>query len=1258
MSADPQPHSVGTGRPAVPDPPIIVVIRAGTELMRLRLERSPVRVGRSPNNELVLDDRLVSRHHATIVEEGGHWWIRDAGSRKKLRVAHRTVSQHPLQDGDRVGIGPFQMLFLESSRSPAALAGPALTQPAEAESARSPGAHPSPLGASTLEIPGYRIVREIGRGGMGRVYEAVQQAFERRVALKVMLQGPFSAPKARKRFEREARIIGQLGHANIVKVHDFGEHAGCYWLSMELIEGLPLHQASGEMKLTLEQRLAAMAATCEAVGFAHARKVVHRDLKPGNILLSPDGQPHVLDFGLAKMDGLHLHEETLSQPETLLGTPAYMSPEQTERDPTKIDARSDVYSLGVVLYQLVTGQFPYDVQCRIDQLVHNIATVDPTPPSQVSGEVDAELETIILKALAKDPQDRYGDAAEMAADLRRRLAGQAGETSRAARTPSLRQALLRPRYRLIGAAVLATGVLVSVLALPALTRRGSRQTNGTADMAVAPAVSPAATPASMPALSPTSAPVSTPTSVPASAPASAPAVPRASPPVGALPSKEQLAADDEQGAQQRLTQLESSVDSQAYSRAYWVLRTLREHYAHTQVVKQAGVKLARVAVPILANVDEKKLIDRQQYWLAPPPHTAEWTAAEHRARQLLEKEADTWAGFILLRVVLQDEQAEGGYELRPSGVMVALPDDKWTRAGWRSSGGVLILGRKKGVHGAARARIEIGALHHYSPSLDLDFQEGQVVELGELVVGLPPRSERGTLVVTVRPEGAFEATGTSVVLGRWFAAREANRWALDDMNRCVVGDVAAGECALRCEGTFVTPPRRHAAVIRAGAITEVTLAALARRSVEIEWRFRDAANEGAWHSGITQVVTGSNACIPRNQGGAARCRLVVSDWDGSQCNIGAQNANLLRWPKAEFPADSELPTDKEFQRAAGQPAQPLEVGAVYVVRPTHGAWQALARVRSLGVAALAEPGATEPVEDSDEPPPEEESPRVGESPPPAKPGEVEQPQPSVPTPAPAVPSPHAAASKKELTLDLGGGAMLELVLIPAGEFMMGSPDSEQGRDSGEGPLHPVRISRAFYMGKYEVTQAQWQAVMGTNPSWFSNTGGGKDKVSGASTVTLPVDTVSWDECQEFCRKASQKTGKTVRLPTEAEWEYACRAGSTGRFCFGDSDEQLGAYAWHRSNSGLKTHPVGGKQANAWGLYDMHGNVWEWCQDWYGPYLSDAQENSSGPNSGTNRVLRGGCWHSSAVYCRSANRGKYASANRDGYHGFRVVVDAK
>jgi formylglycine-generating enzyme required for sulfatase activity len=221
---------------------------------------------------------------------------------------------------------------------------------------------------------------------------------------------------------------------------------------------------------------------------------------------------------------------------------------------------------------------------------------------------------------------------------------------------------------------------------------------------------------------------------------------------------------------------------------------------------------------------------------------------------------------------------------------------------------------------------------------------------------------------------------------------------------------------------------------------------------------------------------------------------------------------------------------------------------------------------------------------------------------------------------------------------------MEFVLIPAGKFEMGSPPDEEGRDSDEGPVHHVNIEKAFYMGRYEVTQKQWRAVMGDNPSHFK----GDD---------LPVEQVSWDDVQEFIKKLNEKEGiDTYRLPSEAEWEYACRAGTTTRYSFGDSESRLGDYAWYNSNSGSQTHPVGQKKANPWGLYDLHGNVWEWVQDsWHSNYDGAPADGSAWESEdGANRVLRCGCCGNYAWGCRSAIRGRFAPRTRGSILGFRLL----
>jgi formylglycine-generating enzyme required for sulfatase activity len=231
-------------------------------------------------------------------------------------------------------------------------------------------------------------------------------------------------------------------------------------------------------------------------------------------------------------------------------------------------------------------------------------------------------------------------------------------------------------------------------------------------------------------------------------------------------------------------------------------------------------------------------------------------------------------------------------------------------------------------------------------------------------------------------------------------------------------------------------------------------------------------------------------------------------------------------------------------------------------------------------------------------------------------------------------------SSKHFTENLGGEVQLEMIYIPGGTFEMGDYDGK----ASENPPHAV-IIKPFYLGKYVFTQEQYQAVTGANPSKFQG-------------AKRPVEQVNWNQSMGCCKKLSQKTGRNYRLPSEAEWEYACRAGTQTKYHFGDDEKQLGSYAWYVDNSNRKTHPVGQKKPNQFGLYDMHGDVWEWCSDrWHENYYNVPTDGSSW-EAGTDdkRVQRGGSWRNDAVHCRSAARFRDPAAYSYNLVGFRVALD--
>ncbi|MCC6358856.1 MAG: serine/threonine protein kinase [Phycisphaerales bacterium] len=306
---------------------------------------------------------------------------------------------------------------------------------------------------ATDHFSGYRLEREIHRGAQGAVYTAVQQSTGRRVALKVLHEQAFGGPLEQARFEREMRVLAALQHPNIVAIHDGGSHGGRFFLVMDYIAGQPLDAyVAGQPRSVLET-IELFVPICEAVNAAHVRGIIHRDIKPANVRVDGAGRPFVLDFGLAKLTDNEPDGSGMAGPSgpartltgQFLGSLPWAAPEQAEGSPSRIDIRTDVYALGVLLYQMLTGKFPYPVTGPMKETLDVIVTWPPVPPRSLRREIDDELETIVLKCLHKEPARRYQSAGELARDLARYRAGEPIEAKRDSGWYMLRKGLRRHR---------------------------------------------------------------------------------------------------------------------------------------------------------------------------------------------------------------------------------------------------------------------------------------------------------------------------------------------------------------------------------------------------------------------------------------------------------------------------------------------------------------------------------------------------------------------------------------------------------------------------------------------------------------------------------------------------------------------------------------------------------------------------------------------------------------------------------------------
>jgi len=1053
----------------------------------------------------------------------------------------------------------------------------------------------------------YELIEEIGRGGFASVWKAKDKKLGRMVAVKKL--HPEHDGMAVARFKREAQAIAQLNHRNIVGVYDVGEQAGEIWLVMELIEGGSLRDLLKQKgKLSLEEALPLFKGIAQGLAYAHRKNLVHRDIKPANILLSQNIEevrglrsedssdlnglndfnaltPKIVDFGLAQAG----RDSELSMSGYGMGTPYYMPPEQ-RRDAKSVNHTADIYALGKVLYEMVTGEIP--------------DTLDPEeiPPPPA-------LAQIIFKCTKPKPEDRFFSVDELLQELeeidghkKHKKAQKAGVTNNSCpscgaengedvkfceacgtgltricpecgRENSIHKQFCGSCGTDIEAFIEAEGILDRM-------RKYREEKKWSRLVKEGSGFSPQSR------------------------------LPGAK---GSLLNKN-IASGTEEGQTilGEIKRLELGISNYGHEISDAEVdadQQLLKDLTGLSKLKPLSEEQVSLEKEAKVRIEERRRADAERIAKAKRIE-AEIKAERWRQGQLIVKYRAKRIGIGL------------------AGVMVAWIAMDQTMLAMRKSAFDKAIAHKQ-LNRAQSVAEKLDGRYYTAGNLELLRQA--LYEKREFESSVAGRVEAGTIFELLKRFGgtpwtvveqlvqAAEAPGDPAVAIDYF--QKAVR--LVQVIRMRI------EAMLKAEEAFSKGWKISADLLKKHEPD--SFSRLSGERDRLQTLTDPVAAEEGWKALAAELTAASRRIKPAVD--AKEAYEFALRWQGE--------ALLKQYAPVELAEAQSLAADAE--KASGitaaaalwqQAAAAIEVGALKLipklkvdVTPS-GADLRISnneeRMMNIEVdGTTLEKGMSYTLTVSKK---------------------------DHNTFTETLTADWMGLKTKRITLEewsgpeegqkwvaeLGGGVEMEFMPVAAGSFM---------RESSQ-----VTLSKPFWMAKTEVTQAQYQQVMGSNPSNFK----------GAQN---PVETVSWNDAMEFCRKLTALERQAGRLPegweytlpTEAQWEYACRAGTTG-----DYAGNLDSMAWYSSNSGNKTHPVGTKQANAWGLYDMHGNVWEWClDDWHWSYSGAPTDGSRwGDGSGSGRVDRGGGWLSDASRCRSASRAGINPADAGRDLGFRACLVRK
>jgi serine/threonine-protein kinase len=1018
----------------------------------------------------------------------------------------------------------------------------------------------------------FEVIEEIGRGATCVVYHVRDPDSGREYALKVFHGDVEREGEGAEKFRREAELLGRLKHPGIGRIFEFAGEGEQPYLLMEFVTGGSLSRHIDDDVITPGDSVRIAVKVAGALEHAHKKDVVHRDIKPQNILLTEEGDPKIVDFGIAR----RTDRKTRTTAHEGIGSPAYMSPEQAGKG--RVDHRTDIYSLGVVLYEMLTGQPPFIAETAME-VIDMVARHEPPLPSEINPNVPRKLENILLRALRKNPEKRYQSMGEFAGELKNFLSGKEVQAQGEERTLRLWSEIVGSTWKVMALVVLAFGI---PFALVLLARALSPRVEEGRSAVIAKAYADAA-----PLLA------------------------------GEGLYEEAFGAYEKSGGglEKRIAAAKKALETRlSRLTTPLALGDLAQAEEALEVVHRLASDETRESIVPF----QKKISDMRQ-----EQQRIEETLAQGRA---LEAEKEYVKAFGLYRRTRKDASSprlEAAYYRAWEGLQQTEVDQRFAQHLYQAREAQQKNWVDDCVEEATRA-LEIRDSSEARELLKWAKKRKSRIAFQKLMQKAVDAKRAGELkkCVTVL-EKALELFPEDITArGLLDAAKEALR-------------KHEFEVSLQAAAKYVKEKNLFLAERFLGRAEGLTRTEEERQRFNAEARKVFAAKGKEYRSKYSLLLSKAQETL-----GDAFALDDRETWE--KARKAFQEAKRYAVDKTICVGIMEL---------CRRNVEYHEKLTAAETRMAEMKWRSAERAFR---EALELRGESRPVRDGL-----------------ARIDEVKKSLPKGLTSAFSIPdttddifgNPVVRRGKQNsLRDDRDPGWFWELrqkgtgipfVLIKEGMFRIGSTRYETGRSDNEEYPTSVHIRRSFYMSKYEVTRAEWEAVM-------------EGKPFAPGKKVLPVASVSWEECIEFLRRLNETCGFSpgpgacgFRLPSESEWEYACRAGSHLPYSQGASSSALAQAGWFDENAEGKPHPVGRKEPNDWGLYDMHGNFSEWCQDvWHRNYWDypGTEEPWTLGGVANLRVVRGGSFKDTATECRCASRhGGYQAAKKYATVGFRIVL---